>query len=306
MSSNVLTQEELAALKEESQRAPTTQELDLTNTDRTQRKNLARLERTLTRLLPAAETAFGQSLRARCDARPTPAELVGGTAARATLENSAAAIPLEIAGDPIGWLCLPAELCFCLVDRSFGGSLPPAPAEDEEQDGSWHPERTHLTGLERMTIWPVVERLVNHGLGDVFLAGAVRVGASANDPDPELPELDQALCGALELRVGELTFRVELLLRSGLDDRPAADSTASRRDALRARVVRASVELSSHLGNVDLTVGELLALQPGDVLRLDRNQSDLLPLLVETAPKFMARPLQRKGCFALQIETEIP
>jgi flagellar motor switch protein FliM len=75
--------------------------------------------------------------------------------------------------------------------------------------------------------------------------------------------------------------------------------------SLRAQVKRALVEVTSELGSIDVSVGELLALKPGDVLRLDRSQSDPLLVFVEAVPKFLARPLHRKGCFALQIETEI-
>ncbi len=60
------------------------------------------------------------------------------------------------------------------------------------------------------------------------------------------------------------------------------------------------------LGRSTIRLQELLALQPGDVITLDRNQTDALLLSVEGAPKYNVSPVEKAGQVAAQVIDEIP
>jgi flagellar motor switch protein FliM len=303
MTSTVLTHEELAALREETRRDAGTQDLDLTGVERAQRQNMTQLDRALTRLAASTQLELSRVLRIACEATPTPPEIVASTALRHLLDRNPVTVPLMIDGEHAGWLGVPGELCFCLVERSFGGRMPTAEEEGEE----WQPGRTRLTTLEKRTVWPLLEALVAGLAGSLTEEDTpVTVGTAPDGPEPELPEVSEALAGGVEVDVAGTHYRLELVLvASYRSKKTSAAGDGSVGMSLRAQVKRARVEVTSELGSIDVSVGELLSLKPGDVLRLDRSQSDPLLVFVEAVPKFLARPLHRKGCFALQIETEI-
>ncbi len=61
------------------------------------------------------------------------------------------------------------------------------------------------------------------------------------------------------------------------------------------------VTLNAHLGRTRLSLGELLALQEGDILRLDRGPSDLVDVRVEGVVKYEAHPMGRGGNHAIEV-----
>jgi len=85
---------------------------------------------------------------------------------------------------------------------------------------------------------------------------------------------------------------------------PTTTSQGEPPEWLAQHLGRAPVEVGAVLGSATLYVGELLKLKKGDVLRLDRAQSEPLPVLVEGIPKYRGRPVQRNGSFGVEIESE--
>lgn len=59
------------------------------------------------------------------------------------------------------------------------------------------------------------------------------------------------------------------------------------------------------LGKTKLKIRQLLDLKPGDVLTLDRNQTDLLDMFVEQAHKFNVNPMERAGHLAAQVKSSV-
>jgi flagellar motor switch protein FliM len=70
---------------------------------------------------------------------------------------------------------------------------------------------------------------------------------------------------------------------------------------LMAQLEEVSLQLRVELGRARLTVRELLALEPGDVLVLDQDVSFPLAVYVENEPCFYAFPGQRGRSLAIRI-----
>lgn len=65
------------------------------------------------------------------------------------------------------------------------------------------------------------------------------------------------------------------------------------------------VDLRATLGSSALTVRELMALQKGDVLRLDADATQPLMITVEGVPKTEAHPVTSRGCVAIKLNSEV-
>lgn len=72
-------------------------------------------------------------------------------------------------------------------------------------------------------------------------------------------------------------------------------------EIIKERVGKAKVHLVAQVGSADVTVGELLDLEPGDVVVLDQRTDQELLLFVGTKPKFTLLPGVRNGRMAARI-----
>ncbi len=79
------------------------------------------------------------------------------------------------------------------------------------------------------------------------------------------------------------------------------ETSEEDRNKLIQKLGAASMHVNVSLGNVDLSVRELLELRSGDVLRLDSMVNDPLVVSVEGIPKFKGRPGTIKNKIALNI-----
>jgi flagellar motor switch/type III secretory pathway protein FliN len=67
-------------------------------------------------------------------------------------------------------------------------------------------------------------------------------------------------------------------------------------------VHQTKVKISSNLGAVNISVDELLKLKEGDLLRLDRSQEEVVPVMVEGQTKMLGMPIQCNGAFGVEIK----
>ena len=86
---------------------------------------------------------------------------------------------------------------------------------------------------------------------------------------------------------------------------PAKPAVAGVPSVLAEVLCGASVELHADLASTELSVAELLALRPGDILRLDQTQTDPVAVRVEGVTKFLGQPMQRGGVFGVEVTTEV-
>jgi flagellar motor switch protein FliM len=61
------------------------------------------------------------------------------------------------------------------------------------------------------------------------------------------------------------------------------------------------VTLSVELGTTAMSVRDVLALQPGQVLKLSRHRTEELPVKVEGVPKFFGMPVHEDGAIGIEI-----
>lgn len=79
------------------------------------------------------------------------------------------------------------------------------------------------------------------------------------------------------------------------------EQTARHINILRNRIKRTSLDLYAELGGAELTVSELLYLQPGDVIRLDRKSSDNIDIRIGNRVKFKGIPGKHNKHLAIKI-----
>jgi Flagellar motor switch protein len=66
--------------------------------------------------------------------------------------------------------------------------------------------------------------------------------------------------------------------------------THEQEAVLKERLKRAEVEISCHVGEANITVGEFLTLQEGDVIKLASRTSDELTIMVGEKIKYFGKP----------------
>jgi len=90
------------------------------------------------------------------------------------------------------------------------------------------------------------------------------------------------------------------------DDDPAAHAASADPDAvharIRARIEEAPVEVHANLGTASIGLGDLLALEPGDIVVLDRAVGETIDLSVDGQIVLRARPAVSAGQYAVQVQ----
>lgn len=99
---------------------------------------------------------------------------------------------------------------------------------------------------------------------------------------------------------------IEAKLQNPPKVKPRAQETNKERSALETHIQKVVVDLSVRVGSTDLTVSEILALEVGDVIVLDRMATDRSELLVQGSPKFPGRLKRRGKAITFQIEGTSP
>jgi flagellar motor switch protein FliM len=85
------------------------------------------------------------------------------------------------------------------------------------------------------------------------------------------------------------------------------EQSVEARGHIRSEIMKTRLTLRAFLGQVPLTVRDLLALRPGDVVRLSTGPGAMVPVEVEGVTKFSASPgvLRRKKAVQIQSITEL-
>jgi flagellar motor switch protein FliM len=85
----------------------------------------------------------------------------------------------------------------------------------------------------------------------------------------------------------------------------ATDTVDEWHEALRQHMGGCKAEVKADLGVASLRVSEITALKPGDVVLLDKVQSDELELTVEGIVKFSGRPGTHRGNVSFQVSSVV-
>lgn len=309
MSAPLLSHEELAALREgiQSTGLAAVEEVELAGVDRVLRKHAPTLDRRLHAFADAAQGVFSRALRAGCRLVNRPFELVGPRAAGELFTQLlvCAAVQNE-AGARLGVIGLDATLAYAVIERAFG-----APLAKPEEDQTWMALREGITEIERRTMTPWIDDLVRCLAQTVAQSAgqSVKLTGAVDPTAKDVPaELETMLAWRAGVDYGVARGELALVLFPVATEVLTGRSTQGKSkqpDWLTQHVGRMEIDVSAQLGSVKLSLGELMALEPGDVLKLDLRQSDSVPVRVGRVPRFTGRPSQRNGAYAVEIDAEI-
>lgn len=185
-------------------------------------------------------------------------------------------------------------LIFTMIDRLLGG---PGRSVD----------RAMLTDIERPLLRQVLERLFipfkSAWEGVVILNPGIEAIETSAQFVQIAPPTDIVVTILFEVRVagmrGAMSLCVPYLVLKPITTKLSAQKwfvTSARRPNAQVRRQIAghlrdvSVDCALLMGRTHVTIGDFLALQVGDVLRLDQKENRDIVLQVNGAPKFLGRP----------------
>jgi len=198
-------------------------------------------------------------------------------------------------GEHQGVLVLDTSLAFGLIERILGGR------------GQALSQPRALTEIEQALIAPHL-----HGMLGKLAQAWTPVATVAFEPEairmtpqaapiatPKDIVLQLTFTIGSEMAVGDLNLCLPLVAVEQLLPRDKAqlstvlgqhDTQPDAIDALRRTVGAAPVRVAAELGRTNISVLDLLKLQPGHVIRLDTRIGDTLDVTVEREPRLAARP----------------
>ena len=201
-------------------------------------------------------------------------------------------------------------LVFTMIDRMLGGPGKPI-------------NRTNLTDIERPLLRQTIERMFaamkTAWEGVVALNPTVEGTESSAQFVQIAPPTDMAVTILFEVRMGgarhAMSLCIPYLVLKAISGKLCAQkwfsgssrtATPTMRSQISEGIQSADVGLSVALGASSLTLGQFVALKPGDTLRLDQTVSEPLVLSVGGVPKFIGRPAMqgRKIVFAVTGRTQ--
>ncbi|WP_027338701.1 flagellar motor switch protein FliM [Halonatronum saccharophilum] len=83
------------------------------------------------------------------------------------------------------------------------------------------------------------------------------------------------------------------------------DSAAESLNKLKKRLGKAKLPIEAYLGNANISVGQLLELAVGDVIKLDKKNDDDLNLYINNKSKFLVKPGKKGSKLAVEITSAI-
>ncbi len=262
-------------------------------------RTLARVEATLDRAARAALKPLARLLRQRPFVGPVSLVEIEGSALLAELGESDIlyALPSAAGEEELGLLSLERRLGGAVADRLLGGrgevSEPLATATEAE------------LALIRHFTTAFVE-----GLGAEFQElGSGGWSLGVREPAPRLSSMvgprERLLSATFDLACGEVSGRIRLALpASGLEAQdPLAEASAPQPQLTRGHAISAlPLSVAAVLDTVEISLRELLDLEPGDVIPIGARMDSLIELRVGGVPKLSARAGCQDGQRVVRIE----
>jgi len=306
----LLSAEETDALlsaMQESERSAPVEPIDLGSPERRVRGKLLQADRTSEALAHALGRAMLRHTETLSRVEVAPAEIIPfGTLVSsllptwsiARLETDDGAFALAIADD---------VLTSFILDRRLG-----APLASFEAAGEDRLTRAELSPVDRRVLGPVfvdvARSVADLGVGepDALRLLDVLPNAHALPPTPELEPLlmmsftiQPGSAAAGHLRVVLDASAARRLLPAQLEE-PRQVSDAERA-LIRERVMEADVEVVAVLGEALSTIGDVLALDVGDVVRLDAAPHSPVMLRTDDRVAFYGKPCVHHGNLAVRV-----
>src|SRR6201996_2249993 len=203
--------------------------------------------------------------------------------------------------DPLpgsGMVQVDLNLVFSIIDRLLGGP-------------GWYPQKLRdLTDIERTLMQRFMARMLNsyRESWNYLLTLSLKIEALASNPQfiPRIIPLDQIVAlVTCELKVGDMTglmnfclpYQVLQQVGTQLSDFQWSPTVVAGRamteqdiSQLTRNVERAPVDVSVELGKTVVSLRDLIALQPGDLVLFDKPVAEPLAACVNEREKFKVFP----------------
>ena len=262
----LFTPEEIEALRADlvQPKLRDPEQVDLASGDHALRKVIPIVERRLELFSGAVDLSIARVLREALSSKADPPDVVGPRTALGTLREMSmvAEIHSEDMG-LIGFIGIETLLSFLVIERSFGAAIVEGPNSDE----NWStPQRSRLTDVERETLLPTLDSLIQELYVRVFeeSGGALTLESVPAGLPPELPpQVESTILWRVHFDLGGNTSGFALLLLPNLveiliqKDRPDPRVLPSW---LAMHLTETRVRVSTTLGKISLSTDELLAL----------------------------------------------
>jgi len=201
------------------------------------------------------------------------------------------------------------NLVFSIIDRLLGGP-------------GWYPQKLRdLTDIERTLMQRFMARMLNsyRESWNYLLTLSLKIEALDSNPQfiPRIIPLDQIVAlVTCELKVGDMTglmnfclpYQVLQQLGTQLSDFQWSPSISSGRGMteedifqLTRNVERAPVDVSVELGKTVVSLRDLIALQPGDLVLFDKPVGEPLAVSVNDREKFRVFPGVNRDRLAVRV-----
>jgi flagellar motor switch protein FliM len=201
------------------------------------------------------------------------------------------------------------NLVFSIIDRLLGGP-------------GWYPQKLRdLTDIERTLMQRFMARMLNsyRESWNYLLTLSLKIEALDSNPQfiPRIIPLDQIVAlVTCELKVGEMTglmnfclpYQVLQQIGSQLSDFQWSPSIVAGRAVteqdvtqLARNVERAPVGVTVELGKTVVSLRDLIALQPGDLVLFDKPVGEPLAVCVNEREKFKVFPGVNRDRLAVQV-----
>ena len=224
-------------------------------------------------------------------------------AATRTDDAKAFHVPLRDAeGNPAGLLRLPVAMGLRCVAKLLG------------TDGSADRQPADLSALETALLLDLAAVMTG-----ALSAASVRAGGPAFQHVEQVLPPDQALPGPPDLPLVTITLQAEgdadagqvvFSIRSELlrplvgppGPKQAAISPDETREHLGQHLRRATITVTASLGTGQVSVRDLMTLEPGDVLVLETQSDEPIAVAVEGQTVWRGRPAIFEGRYAVQVD----
>ena len=205
-------------------------------------------------------------------------------------------------------VAIEAKLIFAFLNNFFGG----ATNAQERVEGR------DFTAIELMIIRKVVNLLLEDLESSWQSVYPIEGEYLRTEINPQflavVPPSDVVVLTSFELEMENLRGTVQLVipystvepirahLSSGIQTETAAED-AGWYEQIDQHLLSVPVRVEVMLGRANITIRDLLDLAPGDIISLDQQQSEPLPMSVEGSTKFRVSPVERAGTLAARVES---
>ena len=263
-----------------------------------------RLKRALETFCRTASTRLAAELRMSLELEVISVNQLTWSNAHAQVPSRSVTCTVDVA--PLGTrVLMSAEMNLILsaIEMLLGGSGDTVPRERRLTDIDWALARHFLERLiaQLSIVW--------HDITDVELGVAgldmhLETGQTAPVSEPTLAFTIEARMDKESATIGLLVPYASIAAvadRLTAHDDGREDGGGDASDAVRSAVGRVEMTVRAEVAAVELPIEQVLALQPGDVLKLDAHAADGVTVYADSVPVHRGRPGRSGSRRAVQI-----